>query len=303
VRNLLLAAIVLAACHATKPSRLVAPPPAPADAGVAAPDQRPAGDPAARAEAAWARRETDPAALDQAISLWEEAALRSADPAAPLLDAARARRARIARMERNREPDTAAIAADAQACAADAHRSWAAQFPTAAAQLDGKHSAAEVYAQIGAAGAEALYLEAVCGATWARMQGFTPLIERRSELTAALSQVAQLAPELDGAGAEREMGTLAAALPSYAGGDLAEARRHLEAAVQRAPQDSRNRLALARTVAVKAQDRALFEQQLTLVAKSDDAIAAADAAVLLSREEELFGTAEAAQPVPGGTQR
>jgi hypothetical protein len=303
VRKFLLAAIALAACHSTKPTQVAAPAPAPVDAGAVVHEELPAGDPAARAEAAWARREADPAALDRAISLWEEAALRSADPTAPLLDAARARRARIARLERKPEPDSTAIAADAQACAADAHRSWAAQFPTAAAQLDGKHAAAEVYAQIGAAGAEALYLEAVCSATWARMQGFTPLIERRGELTAALSRVAQFAPELDGAGAEREMGTLAAALPSYAGGDLAEARRLLVAAVQRAPQDSRNRLALARTVAVKAQDRALFEQQLGLLAKGDDAIAAADAAALLSREDELFGPSEAAQPVPGGTHR
>ena len=313
MRKLLLAALLVAACHSTRPTPAAASAPADAgvamsaDAGVVAPSAdaglgRVADDVAARAEAAWARRENDPPALDQAISLWEEAALRSADPAAPLLDAARARRVRIARLERQPEPDTAAIAADAQACAADAHRSWAAQFPAAAAQLDGKNAAAEVDAQVGASAAEALYLEAVCGAIWARMQGFTPLIERRAELVAALERVAQLAPELDGAGADRELGTLAAALPTYAGGDLLEARKHLEAAVRRAPQDPRNRLALARSVAVKSQDRALFEQQLKLVAEGDDALAAADATALLAREDDLFGPAEAAQPLPGGPQ-
>ena len=292
------AVLFAAACHSTKPAAPLAPPPVlPADAGVRKDDA------AARAEAAWARREVDPAALDQAISLWEEAALAGADPAAPLLDAARGRRERIERARRGPEPEAMGIAADAQVCAADAHRSWAAQFPAAAAQLDGTHAAAEVYLLVGAPAAEALYLEAVCAAAWARMQGFTQLIERRVELTGSFQRVAQLAPELDGAGAEREQGTLLAALPSYAGGDLPEARRHLDAAVQRAPQDPRNHLALARTVAVKAQDRALFEQQLAILAKGDDPVAAADAAALLQGEDELFGSAEAAQPVPGGTQR
>ena len=293
------AVLLAAACHSTKPPPPLVPPPKvlATDAGVRKDDA------AARAEAAWARRAADPAALDQAIALWEEAALSGADPAAPLLDAARARRERIESAQRGPEPVATGIAADAQVCAADAHRSWAAQFPAAAAQLDGTHEAAAVYLQISATAAEALYLEAVCAAAWARMQGFTQLIERRVELAASFQRVAQLAPELDGAGAEREQGTLLAALPSYAGGDLPEARRHLEAAVQRAPQDPRNHLALARTVAVKAQDRALFEQQLALLAEGDDPVAAAEAAALLQREDELFGPAEAAQPVPGGTQR
>jgi Tfp pilus assembly protein PilF len=85
------------------------------------------------------------------------------------------------------------------------------------------------------------------------------------------------------------LGALLAALPAYAGGDLTEARKQLEAAVQRAPQDPRNRLALARTVAVKAQDRELFEKALQPLANGPDATAAAEAAALLSREDELFG--------------
>jgi hypothetical protein len=239
----------------------------------------------------------EPAAL-------ENLALRSVDAAEPLLRAARARRARLDQELRAADPEALEIAArEALACAADAHRSWTGQFPAAAAQLDGTRPAAEIYAQVGAPAAEALYLEAVCSGAWARTQGFTPLIDRRDELFEALKRAAQLAPDLDGAGAERELGALLAALPSYAGGDLAEARKYLMTAVQRAPQDARNRLALARTVAVKAQDRALFEEQLQAVAKGKDAAAAAEAAALLSREEELFGPAQAAQPTPGGTQK
>jgi hypothetical protein len=56
-------------------------------------------------------------------------------------------------------------------------------------------------------------------------------------------------------------------------------------------------------VGVKAQDRALFEAQLKAVAGGDDKPAAAEAAELLSREDDLFGIAEAAQPLPGGIQK
>jgi len=204
-----------------------------------------------------------------------------ADAARALLASARERRLRIAREELQASADPAALAGEASACAAEAHRSWAAQFPEAAADP-------HPLQRLGPAAAEALYLEAVCTAMGARMQGFTPLIERRVELTEALLRVAQLAPDLDGAGAERELGALYAALPAHAGGDLDLARKHLLAALERAPQDARNHLVLARTVAVKAQDRALFREQLELAAKSADGASAAQAQALLRREDELF---------------
>jgi hypothetical protein len=249
-----------------------------------------------KAQAAWEQRLADPAALDRAISLWEEAALAGAEPAATLLSAARARRMRMERFVQNDPEVSRAASSDAQACAAEAHRAWSAQFPEAA-------GASVQFVQIGESGIEALYLEAVCTASWARLQGFTPLIDRRGDLLAAFNRVVQLSPELDGAGAERELGTLLSALPAYAGGDLREARRHLEAAIRTAPQEARNHLVLARTVAVKSQDRALFESELRSAAQSSDAIVSVQASALLQREDDLFGPAEAAQPTPGGGQK
>ena len=262
-----------AACHPRKP-----PPTPPATA--AAPAPLPVRDPA---QEAWERRDSDPGALDRAVVLFEQEAARSREPALPLLGAARARRARMARLARHSDLDANDVARvlgeDAKACAVDAHRSWSLQFPAASSGS---------YAQVGAAGAEALYLEAACAADWARSQGFTLLIERRAELSGAFERVAQLAPELDGAGAERELGALLAALPGYAGGNLGEARRRLEAAIARAPDDPRARLVLARAVAVKAQDPVLFEEQLRAVLGSRDPQAVAEATALLEREDELF---------------
>ena len=256
-----------------------------------------------QADAAWARRE-DPAALERAIALYEEAAQREIDPSPALLGSARARRMRAEQELKGGETEgrMAAAATHANVCAGSARRSWAMQYPAAGAQLDAR-APAEVYAQVPPPGAEALYLEAVCTSLWARTQGFTPLIERRTELMAELSRVADVAPVLDGAGAERELGALLSALPTYAGGDLKASRDHLERAIQYAPDEPRNRLQLARTVAVKSQDRALFVAQLRKVAEGPDKRAAAEAGELLARTDELFGPAEAAQPVPGGTQK
>jgi len=267
-----------AGCHSQKrPSA-----PIPARPAAVAPAAADARRPAETGQLAWEKRDSDPGALDRAVSLFEAEARRGADPAQALLGAARARRLRIARTEQYPDPEASTMAADAQECAADAHRA------RAGAGIE----------------AEALYFWAVCSAIWSRMQGFTPLIERRGELTAAFLRVAQLDPDLDGAGAERELGALYAALPAYAGGDLEEARRYLLAAVQRAPEDARNHVVLARAVAVKAQDRALFREHLMVAAKSGDALAAAQARALLERERELFGgPAEAAQPIPGGPQK
>lgn len=256
VNAVLAAALCAAGCHSQKPA---APPPRPPPGRAA-----PAPDPA--------------------------------DLARAHLGAAQGLRARIAQAEQRPEPDTVAIASDAQACAAEAHQSWTWLYPEAV-------GAADPGAKIGREGAEALYLEAVCTAVWARMQGFTPLIERRGELMASFARVAQLAPDLDGSGAERELGALYAALPAYAGGDLDEARRHLLAAVERAPKEPRNHLVLARTVAVKAQDRALFREHASIAARSGDPAVAAQAQALLQRERDLFGPAEAAQPIPGGPQK
>jgi hypothetical protein len=266
------------------PAQIVQTAPA-VDAGV------PAAAEDAAARAAWDAREADPAALERAIDLYKTAAETSANPAPLWLGEARARRALIDRSVQNARE--AEIGPQAKACAEAARKSWSARFP----------GPAEQFVQIGPEGAEALYLDAVCMSLWARSLGFTPLIDRRAHLTAAFERVAQLDPQLDGAGAERELGILYAALPTYAGGDLYKSRAHFDAALKIAPREARTHVALARTVAVKSQDRGLFESELKLAANSDDRFAAADAQRLLEREDDLFGPAEAAQPTPGGTQK
>ena len=228
----------------------------------------------------------------------EEAAARSALPAALLLEAARARRTlaeqsswKAAELRGGAAgPLLEATAREAQACADDARKAWQRLSPEAA-QLALRGSAmAEVVALVPAAAAEPLYLDAVCSSLWARAKGVTPLLERHGELQAQLARAAQLGPELDEAGPDRELGRLLSALPPYAGGDLDAARRHFERSLQLAPQALRTRVAYAESVGIKLQDRALFVRQLRPVAAPDDKSALADKArALLQREEELFG--------------
>ena len=66
---------------------------------------------------------------------------------------------------------------------------------------------------------------------------------------------------------------------------------------------ARTRIVFARTVGVKAQDRALFEAQLQAASSVADEDLASEAKELLAREDDLFGPAEAAQPIPGGPTR
>jgi len=275
-----------------------------ADAGVAGPSQA-FLDLSRKAEAKY--RNGDTASLAEAARLWEQAASETPHPEVPLLSAAQAWR------ERAQRPDAALddVQGDAGSCGADAERGLEAVDPDAPAfglrpsqakpappPQAHKGSRSEAIARVGPAGVELLYVGAVCKGLLARARGFTQLVEAQKDLAEALERVAQLAPDLDDAGAERELGRLYAALPSASGGDLAEARRHFDAAVERAPRSVRNRVAYATSIAVKAQDRALFEAQLraALEAHPDDA----EARELLSREDDLFGPAEAAQPVPGG---
>jgi hypothetical protein len=268
---------------------------APADADVAS------------AEDAWARRD-DPAALEEAVRLWEQVASRSPAPtkAQALVRAARARRlhaeqlaalASLAAVESAPGATSAdllaASARESGACAVDARKAWTSGNPAAAAALaSGDPGAA--FARIPAPLAEALYLDALCAAAWARAQGFTKLIEKRVELQAELSRAAVLAPDLDGAGPDRELGKLFAALPAYAGGDLAEARRRFEAALARAPDSIATRVFFARSVAIKEQARALFELLLDAAQEApartpEDRAAQAEARALRAREDELFG--------------
>ena len=278
-------------------------------AAAAAPDALPAAaTPAERelwskAEAALSRAtssdDASRAAADEAARSFETAASTSASPGPAWLRAARIHKvtaevaaARAAALRGgSASPQLELAAREAQVCADDARRAWKLSAPEAAQAAQAGKAAAEVSALVPAEAAEPLYLEAVCAGIWARAQGVTPLLERAAELRTALSRVAALSADLDEAGADRELGRLLSAIPAYAGGDLDGAKAHFERALKIAPV-ARTRVAYAECVAVKIQDRKLFQDQLAIVIAADDKSATADKArALLQRIDELFGKA------------
>jgi hypothetical protein len=303
--TLLIFAAAIAACARARPS-----PASQASRPVATPGPAAAARPsglfaAARAEAAWASRD-DPAALEEAVRFFEQAAAHDQNPAPLLLRAARGHRLRAEQLAAqslaaplDAEPGAAggdllaASARESALCAADARRAWSSISPAAAAALEAGVAAAEALQAVSSAAAEPLYLDALCAADRTRAQGFTHLVERHGELRAALERARALEPALDDAGPDRELGKLLAQLPASAGGDLREARSRFEAALARAPDSIATRLLFARSVAVKQQDRALFESLLQAAqalpaATPEDRAAQAAARVLLAREDDLF---------------
>jgi hypothetical protein len=240
------------------------------------------------------------------VRFFEQAAASDQDPAPLLLRAARGHRLRADQLAAqslaaplDAEPGAAggdllaASARESALCAADARRAWSSISPAAAAALEAGVAAAEALQAVSLAAAEPLYLDALCAADRTRAQGFTHLVERHGELRAALERARALEPALDGAGPDRELGKLLAQLPASAGGDLREARARFEAALVRAPDSIATRLLFASSVAVKQQDRALFESLLQAAqalpaATPEDRAAQAAARVLLAREDDLF---------------
>src|SRR5205807_9599115 len=117
VRGCVAAALCAAAgCHSQKrPSA-----PIPARPAAVAPAAADARRPAETGQLAWEKRDSDPGALDRAVSLFEAEARRGADPAQALLGAARARRLRIARTVRCAEWVASTMGGGAQGCEGDA---------------------------------------------------------------------------------------------------------------------------------------------------------------------------------------
>jgi hypothetical protein len=251
----------------------------------------------------------EPGVVEEAARACELSSAAAAEPVPSLLLAARAFRGvaerYAARAEAGPEGDSAQAprellarqADNARACAGAAHRALGALLPVLAAALDAGRPSAEALAAATAPAAEPLYLEAACSAAWARSQGFTHLVDRRAELQAALERAAALDPALDDAGPDRELGRLLSTLPAYAGGSLREARARFDAAVTRAPGSVQNRVLYARGVAVKLQDRALFESLLNSAlaqpsAETTEKHEADVARSLLARANDLFGAAQ-----------
>ncbi len=95
---------------------------------------------------------------------------------------------------------------------------------------------------------------------WASARGLTALLRYHQPVFQVMERVAALAPETWYGGPDRYFGTVFAAAPAFAGGDLQKGRRHFEQSLARAPDLIDTYALYAQLYARPAKDDALYQQ-------------------------------------------
>lgn len=144
-----------------------------------------------------------------------------------------------------------------------------------------------------------LYWRASNLGKWASADGFATLLSYKDEIRAVMARCLELDREYYYWGPDRYFGVFYGRAPSFAGGDVARSREHFETSLRHAPHYFATRVLMAQDYAVKAQDRATFDEQLAYVLEHDPEEGGPDIAPenrceqrkareLLARADELF---------------
>ena len=144
-----------------------------------------------------------------------------------------------------------------------------------------------------------LYWRASNLGKWASADGFATLLSYKDEIRAVMARCLELDREYYYWGPDRYFGVFYGRAPSFAGGDVARSREHFETSVRHAPHYFATRVLMAQDYAVKAQDRATFDEELAYVLEHDPEEGGPDIAPenrceqrkareLLARADELF---------------
>jgi len=145
----------------------------------------------------------------------------------------------------------------------------------------------------------ALYWRASNLGKWASADGFATLLSYKDEIRAVMSHCLELDPDYFYSAPHRYFGVFYGRAPSFAGGDTEQSREHFETSLRAAPNYFATRVLMAQDYAVKAQERAVFEEQLNYVIEHDPSEGGAEitpeneceqrkARDLLAQVDELF---------------
>lgn len=115
----------------------------------------------------------------------------------------------------------------------------------------------------------ALYWRASNLGKWASADGFATLLSYKDEIRAVMTVCLEQDPHYYYAGPHRYFGVFYSRAPSFAGGDLERSREHFETSIRNQPNYFATHVLFAEDYAVKAQDRALYEEQLNWVLQND----------------------------------
>lgn len=154
----------------------------------------------------------------------------------------------------------------AKAAAWDTAISWGKKClainPEFAAAMDGGKSAEESAGLLGKEDVPCMYWSASSLGKWARMQGIATLLKHKGTAYAYISRVTELDPGYFFGAADRYWGAYYAALPSFAGQDLAKSAEHFDKSMQRSPEYLGTKVLKAEIWAVKTQNTAAFDTLL-----------------------------------------
>ena len=115
----------------------------------------------------------------------------------------------------------------------------------------------------------ALYWRSSNLGKWASAKGFATLLSYKDEIRAIMQRCLDLDPTYNHYGPDRYFGVFYGRAPSFAGGDLEQSREHFETSMEHEPNYFATHVLMAQDYAIKAQDRALFDQQLQWVLSHD----------------------------------
>jgi tetratricopeptide (TPR) repeat protein len=249
----------------------------------------------AEAEEAWGRRD-DVEQVRAAIRAWEQAAEIDGTDADTWVKLARAHY--FLADGHLRFTDEAAMGDVYQQSIQAAERALRVLSPAFAERMAAGDRPEQAVAVLEANAVPALYWRAAALGKWAQRQGFATVLSYKDEIRAVMTRCMTLDRYYFFAGPDRYFGAFFSIAPSYAGGDLDLSRQHFEESLRRYPNYLGTRVLYAENYAVKAQNRQLFVEQLTMVIEADPAampeaapenrIEQRKARDLLARADDLF---------------
>ena len=249
----------------------------------------------AEGDAAWLERD-DPDRIRAAITAWEGAVEIDGSDHESWVKISRAYYFLSDGHLRFSAPDE--MQANYQAGILAAERALRAISPEFAQAMAAGAEHAESVQLLQANAIPALYWRATNLGKWARADGFATLLARKDEIRAHMSRCLELGRDFFFTGPDRYFGAYYAIAPTYAGGDLARSQQHFEYSISQQPNYFGTRVLMAENLAVKLQNRQMFEEQLRYVIDGDPtALAGAEpenrveqreAADLLERIDEFF---------------
>ncbi|MEM1417634.1 MAG: TRAP transporter TatT component family protein [Myxococcota bacterium] len=171
-------------------------------------------------------------------------------------------------------------------------------YPAFAERMRAGARIEETLDTLDAAAVPALYWRASSLGKWASAD-FATLLSYKDEIKAIMQTCLDLDSDYFHSGPSRYFGVFYGRAPGFAGGDLEQSKTFFDTSLSEAPNYFGTRVLMAQDYAVKAQDRALFEEQLNIVIQGDPEAGGLEIApenrceqrkaqVLLDKADELF---------------